>query len=385
MTHIRRAVLCLAAALCAGCATTEEPAPSAPSPAPAPSEPAPPALALSARALPSLPSPISNNAVAAVRRPDGSSTLYSLMGITDPNNTDTITTACHALDLRPSGEPATGAWRRITDAPALFDQGKIGASAAAVGGKVYLIGGYAVVETEAGETVEVTEERLFRFDAGPAGGAWTELSPVPTAVDDTAVAVHRGRWIYLFSGWHGPARDNVRRVQVYDVLTDEWAQATPLPGPGVFGHVAAISDGVVLVADGTLVELAEDNRRAFAITDNVYIGRIDPADPTAIDWTRAPAHPGEPTYRAGAAVDPGGLVHIVGGTSNPYNIDGTGYDGEPSTPLAQHLIFDPADRSWRVMDAPAARMDLRGLVRTPNGLIQLGGMTRPGGATAGVP
>jgi len=382
MTRMRPAVLCLAAVGLLGCATGE-PSSSPADPVAAADQPET-TLRLRARALPSLPTPVSNNAVAAVRRPDGSMTLYSLMGITDPNDSDTITTACYALDLRPSGEPASDSWRRIADAPALFERGKIGASAVAVGGKVYLIGGYAVVETEAGETVEVTEERLFRFDESPIGGTWTELSPVPTAVDDTAAAVHRGRWIYLFSGWHGPARDNVRRVQVYDVLTDEWSQADPIPGPGVFGHVAAIAGGVALVADGTLVEQAENNRRAFAISDNVYIGRIDPADPAVIDWRRAPAHPGEPTYRAGAAVGADGLVHIIGGTSNPYNIDGVGYNGEPSTPLAQHLVFDPAGGSWRVLHEPAARMDLRGLIPTPGGLVQVGGMTGPAAASARV-
>ncbi|MEM9064524.1 MAG: hypothetical protein AAGB51_03430 [Planctomycetota bacterium] len=344
------------------------------------------AVPLSTLVLPPLPEPVSNNAVASVANTDGSFTLYSLMGINDPADTDTITTRSYALDVSAEGRPLSRGWRRIADAPAYFEKGKIGASAVGVAGALYLIGGYAVVETDAGDTVEVTEPRLLRYDV--ALDRWVELAEVPTPVDDTAVAVMGGRYIYLFSGWHGPINDNVRNTQVYDALEDRWLRATPLPAPGVFGHAAAISGDTVIVCDGTELIRGSDGSREFRISDRAFVGTISRDDPTEIAWRRISPHPGEPTYRAGMTTTPDGLIHLVGGTANPYNIDGVGYNGVPSSPLAQHLIYDPDPETgtgaWQLRLAPDARMDLRGVIHLDGSLIQIGGMTGPGVATSSV-
>jgi hypothetical protein len=322
--------------------------------------------------LPALPIAVSNNAVTSVDHGDGSWTLYSFMGIRPPARGVDTTALSFRLDWSEAhGAPA--GWQPIADAPRLGNRAKVAASAVTVAGEVYLIGGYTTGRTE------VTEKRLFRYE--PDTDAYTELAPVPTEVDDTVPAVYRGRYIYLISGWHGPITDNTTAVQVYDTQTDQWRQATAIPGPadGLFGHAGGIVErngvGTLVYMDGTVSE------GGFSIASRVFVGAIDPADETVVTWTEIPAHPGAPTYRAAGAfgLTPAGSLLIVGGTDNPYNISGIGYNGVASAPLDQALAFDPASLRWRTLRLPgrSPTMDHRNLARLGDGWAIVGGMTAP--------
>ncbi len=92
---------------------------------------------LCASRLPSLPQPISNNAVTSLRHADGTYSLFSFMGLASPSFNG-ATSASYRLDL------PGGSWTRIADAPRLNNRAKIGASAITVAGEVYLIGGYTI-------------------------------------------------------------------------------------------------------------------------------------------------------------------------------------------------------------------------------------------------
>ncbi|MFI4898154.1 MAG: Kelch repeat-containing protein [Phycisphaerales bacterium JB059] len=319
--------------------------------------------------LPDLPTPISNNAVASVIRPDGSWSVVSFMGITDPEDVSTITPAAYRLD---SGARA---WRRVRDAPLHDGRARIGASAVAVRGSIYLIGGYSVLE----DGSEVTEKRLFRYE--PAEDRYVELAPVPVEVDDTLAGVYADRYIVLVSGWHGPAHDNVNDVQVYDTIEDTWRSATPLPGRPLFGHAGGISGRTILVMDGVA-----RGEGGFEMSDAVHVGTIDPLDPTRIAWETIEPHPGEATYRAACTttMTNEGAIVVLGGSGRAYNISGTGYDGAACAPLAQMLVFDPETRRTRSVGAPAgwhATMDHRGLAPIGDGRwITVGGMRGPGEA-----
>lgn len=322
-----------------------------------------------AEPLPPLDITIANNAVTSVDHGDGTYTLYSFMGITNPNSSSTITAASFRFD------GPDGPWVSIADAPLLLGRAKIGANAIVVAGEVYLIGGYSVAGGER------TEDRLFRYD--PEADDYVELAPVPIEVDDTVAAVYQDRYLYLVSGWHGPINNNVANVQVYDTQTNAWAQATPIPGPlpGLFGHAGTIIDDRILYMDGTKIS------GGFVISNSVFAGRIDPkktGDVTTIEWEQLPAHPGRPTYRGAASqgTTPGGRMLLVGGTDNPYNFNGTGYNGQPAHPLPQVLAGD--GDSWEdlpVFGFPTPTMDHRGLVRAGDGWVTIGGMTGPGAAT----
>lgn len=319
---------------------------------------------------PALPHAISNNAVASVIHPDGAWSVYSFMGITSPEDPGTITPASYRLD---SGNRA---WTRISDAPLDGGRARIGASAVTVNGEVYLIGGYSVLD----DGKEVTEKRLFRYD--PEGNAYIQLAPVPVEVDDTLAAVYAERYIVLVSGWHGPIHDNVNDVQVYDTRADSWSSATPMPGRALFGHSGGITGETILVMDG--VARGADG---YEISDSVHVGRIDPSDPTRIEWETRQAHEGRPTYRAACSTTGvnDGALYIYGGTDTPYNISGTGYNGEVCEPLDQLLVFDPESGRVRASATPGwitPSMDHRGLVPLGDGRwMAVGGMTAPGQST----
>lgn len=328
--------------------------------------------------LPPLPAPVSNNAVASVQRGDGTTTLFSFMGIEVPTSPATITEDCYRLDWpAPIGQQAT--WVPIADAPKLNGRGKIAANAVTVNRKPYLIGGYTVQAP-----LEVTEKRLFRYEE--TTDSWTRLSDVPVEVDDTLALVHRNRWIYLVSGWHGPTQSNVPDVQVYDTRSDSWSQATPIPGPGVglFGHAGSISDGTLLYTGGARSGFG------FPISSRTFRGEIDPAgigDPTTIQWTEISDFASPPTYRAAGSLGPTnqGFMLIAGGSDNTYNYNGTGYNGQPSNPLDQVTAFDPTSGKSRPLTLGGTHtptMDHRGLVPLGRaGWATVGGMTAPGQTT----
>jgi hypothetical protein len=168
--------------------------------------------------------------------------------------------------------------------------------------------------------------------------------------------VYNDSLVYLVSGWHDT--DNVSNVQLYDVVHDRWMQATPFPGVAVFGGSGGIAESMIVIVDG-----ARRARRGpkYVIAPQSWAGMIDPLDATNIMWTELPRHPGPPRYRA-AASPCGSLVVIAGGTDNPYNYDGIGYDGRPSSPLAQVMAFDTRTGRWRELPAaPRATMDHRAL------------------------
>lgn len=316
--------------------------------------------------LPAYPTPIANNAVTSVDNGDGTFTLYSFMGIRNPADQETITPASYRL-LYPGGD-----WQQIADAPLLNGRAKIGASAATVAGRVYLIGGYTVRGFS-----EVTEHRLFRYDA--PGDQYIELARVPVEVDDTVVGVFQDRYLYLVSGWHGPLNRNVPNTQVYDTQTDAWVQATPIPAPlpGLFGHSGTIIGDRIIYMDGV-------RSTDFRISNRVFVGRIDPngnGDIAEIAWSEIPAHPGSPTYRAAASQGGfDGSMLLVGGSDNPYNFDGNGFNGRPAFPLDQILRHDPIIGDWSVLSEAGEHtptMDHRALVRIGRNWATVGGMTGP--------
>ncbi len=322
--------------------------------------------------LPDLPIDVSNNAVTSVDHGDGTWTLYSFMGIRSPGNGPNATLESFRLDWSET-DGALGGWRPIADPPRLRNRAKVAASAVTVAGEIYLIGGYTTAR------VEFTENRLFRYE--PDTDTYTELAEVPTEVDDTVPGVFRDRYIYLISGWHGPINDNTTAVQVYDTQTDTWSQCTPIPGPfdGLFGHVGGIVEdaagATLLYADGTV------SNAGFLPSDRVFTGRVTDADPTSIVWTEIEPHPGPNTYRAAGALGatPGGWIMAVGGTDNPYNLSGVGYNGVPAEPLEEAFAYHPETDRWRELrfTGKPATMDHRNLARLGGGWALVGGMTGP--------
>jgi hypothetical protein len=325
---------------------------------------APLALAAPPPPLPPLPEPVTNNVVTVVPAAGGEY-VVSLLGLGSGKSW---------RDLRDGGyvhRIGSNGWISLPDVP--DGRGRLAAAAATVGGHAYIFGGYTVAR----DGSEKSTPYVYRLDV--VGRRYQRRADMPTPVDDSVALVHQDRYVYLVSGWHDD--DNVRLVQLYDAVENRWQQATAWPGTPVFGHAGAITDGRMLVCDGVQL-LRERDRGKYAPSDECWLGIIDPEDPARIDWRAVEHHPGLPRYRMAALAHRNRFL-FIGGSENPYNYDGIGYDGRPSEPAADALMFDVELGDWHVAGGPAV-MDLRALAVSTRGIHVVGGMRAAQAVSAAV-
>ncbi len=316
--------------------------------------------------IPPLPEPITNNAVARVQVGEDTY-LTSFLGLGPGKTWRDTSVAAYRLRL---GDPA---WQRMRDVPG--PGGRLAATAVGIGSEVIIIGGYTV----AADGAEVSVNLVHRFD--PERDEYRPAAPMPVAVDDAVSFVYRDRFVYLVSGWHDD--HNVDLVQVYDADTDRWFQATPFPGEPVFGHAGGAAGGMAVICDGVGVRQNPDGGRRFVAVPACYLGAIDPGDPARIDWRKIPHHGGPATYRmAATGSERLGMVVFAGGSGNPYNYDGIGYDGLASSPSDRIFGHRPGSGAWvELGQLPWPSMDHRGLLELGERFLIVGGMG-PGQAVA---
>ncbi len=310
-----------------------------------------------------LPAPVSNNAV-AISHASKNLQIFSFMGIGPKKTWDAITHRAYRLDLK------TGKWTELRPVPGVA--GRLAASAAAFHEQVFIFGGY-VVDGQGGETT-VSDVNVYV----PAEDRYYRGADIPAPVDDSVIGVYRGRYIYLISGWSGPKTDAVRNVQVYDTEKDKWMQATPIPGTPVFGHAGAIVGDTIVYIDGAYKNPSGPNPK-YVASSECWMGKITKGDITKIEWTKLPAHPGNAHYRiAAGASDKEGRIYFSGGTDNPYDYNGIGYNGRPSEPSPVTFAFNVRSGKWETNSENTTdpTMDHRGLMVTHRGLILVGGMEK---------
>lgn len=303
---------------------------------------------------PALPVATTNNAVAALATGLGAG-IYSMLGLDSTKRWSGITRRAFHL------APGARTWRELPPVPGVV--GRLAALAFGVRGRVYLFGGYTVDSAGA-------ERSLPNVDIwDPVGRAWSAGAPMPVAVDDAVGGIWRDSLIVIVSGWHDT--DNVVDVQWYDPAQDRWTKGTPFPGVPVFGGAGGVLGNHILMLDGAR---RGTGKVKYTLAAQTWLGTINPTDPTRIRWDSLGAHPGPARYRA-AVGGCGGRFVLAGGTGNPYNFNGIGYDGQPSSPLNRVLSFDMRARVWRdERSAPLATMDHRGLLIVDGAAWIVGGM-----------
>jgi len=307
-----------------------------------------------------LPDPISNNAV-AIAKLKGEMALFSFMGIGPKKTWDAVTSEAYTIFV--------GSGKAFTIHPVPGTAGRIGAMAIGIGTRVFLFGGYVLYQ---GGGMAVPDANVY--DTGH--DQWSRAPDVPVAVGDAVIGLYHERYIYLVGGRsnHGPVSD----VQIYDLEKNRWSHATPTPGAAVFGHAGAIVGDTILYVDGAQRNPAGNSPRMIA-SDECWLGKIDHHHPAKITWTKVPNHPGNARFRiasGGSALDD--KIYFAGGTDNPYDFNGIGYDGKPSEPSPVVFAFDVHSSKWELLNdnAPNPTMDHRGLVVTREGLVVIGGMEK---------
>jgi N-acetylneuraminic acid mutarotase len=139
--------------------------------------------------------------------------------------------------------PGTDSWS--TAAPMLMPRAWL--VVAAVGGKIYAIGGNNGIEK-----LNSVEE----YD--PATDTWVDVAPMPTARDDAVVGVVDGK-IYVIGGWLGGTAP-LDAVEVYDPATDTWSTASKMPVALAMASSAVVDDRIYVMGglDGTSGETSHN-------------------------------------------------------------------------------------------------------------------------------
>jgi hypothetical protein len=248
-------------------------------------------------------------------------------------------------------DPATDRWAEPVEIP----EGLNHATLAAVGGRLYIIGGFRGSSSSPTGAVRIYD---------PATGTWRDGAPMPTARGALAVAVLDGR-IHTVGGnaaggvdlephEHGAAaRDrSVGTHEVYDPAQDTWTRLEPMLTARNHLGAAAI-DGKIHVVGGRVPGDME------LTTHEIY-------DPATDTWAAGPAMP---TGRSGiAVVAHRNRLYVFGGETIRRFSSKTFDDAER---------FDPATGRWEVLPPmPTARHGL-GAASLGDAIYVLSGGPRP--------
>lgn len=237
-------------------------------------------------------------------------------------------------------DPAKDRWHPAAPLPRPLHH----AAAASVGGRLFVLGGFAPSLTSVWNPVDAVFEYL------PAENRWLPRRPMPTPRGALAAAVLDGK-IFAIGGYDG--RRSLAVVEVYDPDTDAWRPGASLSAPR--DHLAAAAVGGRIYAVGGRVDL--DYRRNLAV--------VEAYDPGSGRWREVKPLPTPRSGIAAAVLE--GMVVVVGGESG----QGTFRETEAYWPKTGAWVSLPP--------LPTARHGLAAAVVGGRLYALLGG-TRPGGS-----
>src|SRR5258708_4087125 len=106
---------------------------------------------------------------------------------------------------------------------------------------------------------------------------------------------------------------------------------------------------------------------------------MDHLDLTKIQGSTRPSNAGSARYRiAAGGSEKDQRIYFSGGTANPYNYNGVGYNGQPAEPSPVTFAFNLRSGKWEPINSntPDPTMDHRGLLVIQEGLVVVGGMQK---------
>jgi N-acetylneuraminic acid mutarotase len=306
-----------------------------------------------------LPQPISNNAV-AILKIKGQLELFSMMGMGPKKTWDAVTNEAYEVDAD------SGKVYSIHAVPGTA--GRVGAMAVGAANHVFLMGGYVLYQ---GGGMAVPDVGMYET----GHDRWFRQNDMPVAVGEAVIGAYRDRYIYVVGGRTntGPMTD----VQMFDAEKNRWSRATSI-NTAVFGHAGALVGDTIIYVDGAVRNPAGNSPR-FVASDECWSGKINHHHPAQIEWTKLTAHPGTARFRIAAGEsEKDGMIYFSGGSDNPHDNAGVGYDGKPSEPSPVTFAFNLHTRKWETLDenTPHPTMDHRGLLVTKSNLVIIGGMEK---------
>ncbi|MDF0667672.1 MAG: kelch repeat-containing protein [Nitrospira sp.] len=237
-------------------------------------------------------------------------------------------------------DPATDRWALKAPLPVGLHHVGI----AVVDSRLYVIGGY----TKSGFTVWNPVATVYAYD--PATDRWTERASMPTARGALAVTEHEGK-LYAIGGYDRKA--NNPQVEVYDPLLNTWTTRASLPTPRDHLASAAVAGKIYAIGGRVNGDYAQN------------LALVERYDPATDRWMRVSDLP---TARSGiAAAVAREKIYVFGG------------EGAVGT-FQENEAYDPTRDTWqRMAPMPTARHGLGSAVVQGHIYVISGGPT-PGGS-----
>lgn len=241
-------------------------------------------------------------------------------------------------------------WKAVASAPLTRAE----AQGAAVGSKLYVLGGF--YDTTLRATVRADVYNL-------ATNTWVRIADVPEPLTHAAQAVD-GTTLYLVGGYvgnnPGPSSE---RVWKYDTVNNTWSAGVSLPAQRGGGAVVRVGRQLHFVGGATR---SNSSNAATVDCTNHFVFDLD----TGTNWTSAAPLP-NPRNHLGA-VELGGKIYVIGG-QHTYR--------EGTENQAQVDVYDPATDTWtRAADLPLARGHISAstLFTMNNRIVIIGGSANDG-------
>jgi N-acetylneuraminic acid mutarotase len=211
-------------------------------------------------------------------------------------------------------DPATDRWSRIADMPIPVTH----AGVANDGRYVYFAGGFV------GDRAHVATSRVLRYDS--ATNAWTDLTPLPAERSASGLVVS-GRRLHFFGGTDAMLTRDFGDHWVLDLDNPAagWFAAAPLPNPrNHFGY--ALLNGRIYAIGG---QHLKDER--FGAQDDVHA-----YDVASGSWRQVADLPFPRSHTHTATVVLNGRIVLAGGLTN----------GSFPVTIADVVSYDPGANAW---------------------------------------
>jgi len=305
-------------------------------------------------ALAPLPQAAAGNAVARVEIA-GRVRMFSFFGINGEMQPGNLLR--HAAEF----DADFGNWHALPPVPG---EGRVGASAIGVNGKVYLMGGYTL--NKDGDAQALAD--VWRYE--PLRQQFERLPALPTPVFDSAVIGFKQRYLLVMSGRN--AAGGVNEVQILDIIAEKWLPPAPFVGTPLYGHSAGAIDNLIVLCGGA-------KPTAAVVRTECYSGLINEKNVQDIRWKVLPAIDGAGRLFAGATGTRINGQHVVfaGGSLAWHQLNGTDHDARPVSAHDEVVAYNVALQRWeRWGRLPISGLNYRGLLELNGGLVTLGGIER---------